>query len=73
MVQLYSMLWLCAVFFGIIGMLRGLRKEIISLAGIILATFLLYQTDPILRGIILASLPTDQAFFVQIFPDTFLN
>lgn len=67
MVQLYSMLWLSALFFGIIGVLRGLRREVVSLAGIILATFALYQFDPILRGVFLASVPRDQAFFVQIF------
>ncbi len=66
MVQLYSMLWLSAIFFGIIGVLRGLRKEVISLAGIILATFALYQFDSILRGVFLATVPRDQAFFVQI-------
>jgi hypothetical protein len=65
-VQLYSMLWLSAIFFGIIGVLRGLRREVISLAGIILATFLLFQLDSWLRGVFLATVPRDQAFFVQI-------
>lgn len=66
MVQLYSMLWLAALFFGIIGVLRGLRREILALAGIILATFGLYQFDALLRGTFLATLPRDQACFVQI-------
>jgi colicin V production protein len=65
-IQLYSMLWLSALFFGFIGVLRGLRREVISLAGIILATFALYQFDSFLRGIFLATVPRDQAFFVQI-------
>jgi colicin V production protein len=65
-IQLYSMLWLSALFFGIIGVLRGLRREVISLAGIILATFALFQFDAILRGVFLATVPRDQAFFVQI-------
>ena len=65
MVSLYSMLWVSAVFFGVIGVIRGLRKEIVSLGGVILATFALYQFDVLLRGIFLASVPRDQAFFVQ--------
>jgi hypothetical protein len=59
------MLWISALFFGIIGVLRGLRREVISLAGIILAMFALYQFDNLLRGVLLASVPRDQAFFVQ--------
>lgn len=66
MVQLYSMLWVFAAFFGVIGVLRGLRREVLSLAGIILASFALYQFDSILRGVFLASVPRDQAFFIQV-------
>ncbi len=66
MVQLYSMLWICAAFFAVIGAIRGWNKEIVSTAGIILALFALFQFDPLLRGVFLASVPRDQAFFVQI-------
>lgn len=66
MIQLYSMLWITAAFFGVIGIIRGLRKELISLAGIILALFALFQFDALLRGIFLASVPRDQTFFVQV-------
>ncbi len=66
MVQLYSMLWVAAAFLGVIGVIRGLRRELISLAGIILALFALFQFDAILRGVFLASVPRDQAFFVQM-------
>lgn len=66
MVQLYSMLWVTAAFFGVIGIIRGLRREMIALAGIILALFALFQFDAILRGVFLASVPRDQAFFVQV-------
>lgn len=65
MVTLYSMLWVFAVFFAIIGAIRGLRRELISLGGVILATFTLYQFDVLLRGVFLASVPRDQAFFIQ--------
>ena len=65
MVSLYSMLWVTAIFFGIIGVIRGLRKEIVAFGGITLATFALFQFDVLLRGVFLASIPRDQAFFVQ--------
>ncbi len=65
MVSLYSMLWVSALFFGVIGVIRGLRKEIVSFGGVVLATFALFQFDVLLRGIFLASIPRDQAFFVQ--------
>src|SRR5690348_15564117 len=59
------MLWVMAVFFGVIGVIRGLRREIVSFGGIVLATFALFQFDVLLRGVFLASIPRDQAFFVQ--------
>ena len=59
------MLWVAAIFFGVIGVIRGLRREIVSFGGIILATFALFQFDVLLRGVFLASIPRDQAFFVQ--------
>ncbi len=59
------MLWVTAIFFGVIGVIRGLRKEIVSFGGIVLATFALFQFDVLLRGVFLASIPRDQAFFVQ--------
>jgi hypothetical protein len=64
-VSLYSMLWVMAIFFGVIGVIRGLRREIVSFGGIVLATFALFQFDVLLRGVFLASIPRDQAFFVQ--------
>ncbi len=65
MVSLYSMLWVMAVFFAVIGVIRGLRREAVALGGIVLATFALFQFDVLLRGVFLASIPRDQAFFVQ--------
>jgi hypothetical protein len=66
MIQLYSMTWIVALFFAVIGGLRGLNKEIVSLSGIVLALFALFQLDSILRGFLLASVPADQVFFVQV-------
>lgn len=66
MIELYSMTWITAIFFAVIGMIRGWSKELVSLAGIILAMFALFQFDSLLRGVFLASVPHDQAFFVQI-------
>src|SRR5690349_8727231 len=66
MIELYSMTWITAIFFGIIGTIRGWSKELVSLAGIILAMFALFQFDSLLRGVFLASVPHDQAFFVQV-------
>jgi len=65
MIELAAALWILAIFFGIIGFLRGFTRELVSLAGIILALFALYQFDPLLRGTLLASVPRDQVFLVQ--------
>lgn len=65
MIQLSAMLWIMAIFFAIIGGLRGWTREIVSLAGIILGLFALYQFDPLLRGTLLASVGRDQVFVVQ--------
>jgi len=65
MVQLYSLMWILAVFFAIIGVMRGWTKEIIATAGIMLALFALFQFDSLLRGTVLLTFPTDQVFFIQ--------
>lgn len=65
MIQLSAMMWTMALFFAIVGFLRGWSKELISTAGIILALFALFQFDSLIRGTLLASVPRDQVFFVQ--------
>ena len=65
MIQLSSLLWVSAIFFAIIGFLRGWNREVIALAGIVMALFALFQFDSILRSLFFVSLPRDQAFFVQ--------
>lgn len=65
MIQLSAVLLTMAIFFGIIGYLRGWNKELISMAGIILALFALFQFDNLLRGVLLAGVSRDQVFLVQ--------
>lgn len=65
MIQLSAMLWVMAIFFAIIGFLRGWTREIIGTSGIILGLFALFQFDPLLRGTLLAGVPRDQVFLVQ--------
>ncbi|MBC8171549.1 MAG: CvpA family protein [Anaerolineae bacterium] len=65
MIQLSALLWGMAFLFGYIGFARGWNKEVISLSGIILALFALFQFDDLLRGTLLTNLPGDQIFWVQ--------
>jgi hypothetical protein len=58
-------MWWMAVFFGIIGFLRGWKKELVATAGIVLAMFAVFQFDSIMRGTFFLSLPPAQIFFVQ--------
>lgn len=65
MIQLVGVMWMMAIFFGIIGFLRGINKEIISMSGIILALFALFQFDQYIRGTLLANVPLAQVFIFQ--------
>ena len=65
MIQLSAMLWTLALFFAIIGFLRGWNKELISLAGIVLGLFPLFQFDSLIRGTLLVNVSRDQVFLVQ--------
>ncbi len=65
MIQLSAVMIVMAIFFGIIGFLRGWNKELISTAGIVLGLFALYQFDSLIRGTLLAGVSRDQVFFVQ--------
>jgi Colicin V production protein len=66
MIELSNMLWLCAIFGAVIGFQRGWNKELVSLAGIVLGMFALFQFDGLLRGTLLALVGADQVFFVQL-------
>jgi hypothetical protein len=66
MIQLYSLMWILAVYFAIIGFMRGWNREIIATAGIALAMFTLFQFDALIRGTLLLTFPRGQAFFIQM-------
>jgi len=65
MIELSAVLVMMAIFFAIIGFLRGWNKEIVSTAGIVLGLFALFQFDALLRGTLLANVSRDQVFWVQ--------
>ena len=65
MIELSAVLVMMTIFFGIIGFLRGWSKELISMAGIILGLFALFQFDNLLRGTLLRGVALDQVFFIQ--------
>jgi hypothetical protein len=65
MIQLVGLMWGMAIVFAIIGYVRGLNRELIATAGIILGLFALFQFDDVIRGTLLANVPGDQRFWVQ--------
>lgn len=65
MIQLSAILLMMAIFFGIVGFLRGWNRELIATAGIILGLFALFQFDSLLRGVLLAGVAQEQVFVVQ--------
>ena len=67
MIQLASVFWLGILCFGIIGYLRGFDKELIALAGIILALFTLVQFDDFFVSLAESSgSPARTQFYLQM-------
>jgi len=66
LVQLYSLMWILAIFFGLFGFLRGWNRDLVATAGIIVAMFVLFQFDFFIRGVILSAFTRGQAFFIQV-------
>ena len=66
MMELSAILLMMAIFFALIGFLRGWNREIVSTAGIVLGLFALFQFDTLLRGTLLANVSRDQVFYVQV-------
>lgn len=68
MIQFYSLMWILAGFGAFLGFLRGWNREVIATAGILLATFGLFQFDALIRGTILLTigLSRDQSFAIQL-------
>jgi len=65
MIQLSVIVYLFVAFFAYVGWQRGWTKEVISLAGIILAIFALWEFRGLIRGVIFNDLPPGQVFYVQ--------
>ncbi|NJR12566.1 hypothetical protein HC776_01390 [bacterium] len=67
MIQFYSLMWVAAFFFGVMGYLRGWNRELLAASGIVLTMFGLFQFDAFLRVSVYALLPRDQVFLLQVF------
>lgn len=66
MIQLVGVMWMMAIFFAILGFMRGINKEVISMSGIILALFALFQFDQYIRGTLsAANVSGTQIFLLQ--------
>jgi hypothetical protein len=65
MIEIINLIWLTAIFLGILGFQRGWNRELLVTAGLILGMFALFQFDSLLRGTFLAIVPADQVFLVQ--------
>lgn len=65
MIQLTAVVYLFIAFFAYVGWLRGWTKEVISLAGIMLAIFALWEFRSVITGVIFNDLPAGQVFYIQ--------
>ncbi len=64
MMQLSSVLIMCAIIGGIVGFLRGWSKEVVATAGIILALFIQQQFQSILFDPITAGASAEAKFYL---------
>lgn len=65
MLELNLLIWLLAAVFAYIGWQRGWTKGIISLSGVMLGIFAMYQFDTLIRITLFGDLPRDQIFYLQ--------
>lgn len=65
MIELISFVWFCALFFAVMGFLRGWNEELVVTAGVVLMMFALFQFDGILRSTIFLVMPPGQIFLIQ--------
>ncbi len=65
MIQLTAVVYLFIAFFAYVGWLRGWTKEVISLAGIMLAIFALWEFRDFITNVIFDELPAGQVFYIQ--------
>lgn len=66
MIQISTLMWTFALFFSLVGFIRGWNRELVATAGILLTVFALFQFDGLLRGLIFGFLERDQVFLVQV-------
>lgn len=64
MIQLGYFLWAMVALFAVVGFIRGSVRELISLAGIVLALFLLEQTGDAIISPVIGSASLEQQFYV---------
>lgn len=65
MIQISSLVWAIAIFFAMIGFIRGWNRELIATAGIVLALFVLFQLDSLLRGYLFIIMDRESVFIAQ--------
>ena len=65
MIELVALLVVMTILWGVFGFFRGLNRELIATAGVILAMFTLFQFDSLLRNTLLGGISADQVFLIQ--------
>lgn len=65
MLSLAVLVYFFVAYFAYVGYQRGWTKELISLAGIMLALFGLYEFDNLIRNMLFGDLPASQVYFIQ--------
>jgi hypothetical protein len=65
MISLISLVWVIAIFNSLLGFQRGWYREIVITAAVVVSSYVIFQFDPILRGVILARFSREQVFIVQ--------
>jgi uncharacterized membrane protein required for colicin V production len=65
MIELISVMWTVAFFFGFLGFLRGWNRSLTGTAGILLAAFGIFQFDALLRSSVYLLLTPATVFLAQ--------
>ena len=66
MISLVSLMWTVAVFFAMTGAIRGWRREVRCMTGVVLSFFALLQFDSLLRGSLYTLLTNEMTFLLQM-------
>ncbi|NJR12567.1 CvpA family protein [bacterium] len=65
MIELVFLVYFLIAFFAYVGSQRGWIKELIALAGVVLALFGMFQFDTLIRRTLLGNIFPDQRFYLQ--------